>query len=69
MVQPVRGRSTHCNELIWLPCSDRIAKVAKEKMEELDVGAMVRPVHGRSASQDASRGDDVPEHYYQCVLS
>jgi len=43
--------------------------VAKEKIEELDMGSMVRPVaHGRSGSAD-SRGDDVPDHYYQCALS
>jgi hypothetical protein len=41
--------------------------VAKEKIDELDIQAVVRPVvhHGRSSSQDASRREDVPEHYYQ----
>jgi hypothetical protein len=43
--------------------------VAKEKIDELDIQAVVRPGghHGHSASQDASRRDDVPEHYYQCA--
>ena len=50
-------------------CVLRIAKVAKEKIEEFDV-AVVRPMghHGRSGSADASRGENVPDHYYQCVL-
>lgn len=44
----------------------RIAKAAKEKIDELDIQAVVRPVHhGRSSSQDASRADDTPDHYYQ----
>jgi hypothetical protein len=43
--------------------------VAKEKIDELDIQAVVRPGghHGHSGSQDASRRDDVPEHYYQCA--
>ena len=51
------------------PWACRIAKVAKEKIDELDIQAVVRPGghHGHSGSQDASRRDDVPEHYYQCA--
>lgn len=43
--------------------------MAKEKIDELDIQAVVRPGghHGHSGSQDASRRDDVPEHYYQCA--
>ena len=53
------------------PWACRIAKVAKEKIDELDIQAVVRPGghHGHSGSQDASRRDDVPEHYYQYAAS